>query len=362
MNKTPYFHARRLLAVAALGLAMGAQAESEWPESFGYVGIQGSYYDIEKGRDHIGDIHNYWEPAAQVGYRFNPRFSMQLQYGQATTEARQVDLDVDTKLATLTGRVHAPEWSFTGFQPYAGLGYGYHEMKPDHMKKKEEHMVVGELGLQRLLGSHFMLDAGVRGLVETDDGFIDAQPYLGIDWLFGKQYRRQVVKEEPAPVVDTPVWVDSDGDGVPDHLDQCPNTPAGALVDEVGCPQILKESVNITLYVEFDHDSTTVKTDFYPEIERVAKVLTEYPGSEVLLEGHTDSTGSARYNQTLSHSRADAVMRVLVSHFGIGPERVRTSGMGKSQPIADNSTAEGRSRNRRVEAAIQASREEIRRR
>jgi OOP family OmpA-OmpF porin len=76
-----------------------------------------------------------------------------------------------------------------------------------------------------------------------------------------------------------------------------------------------------------------------------------------MLEGHTDSVGSTAYNQSLSQDRADAVKRVLVRHFQIDSARIRTIGMGESQPIADNESEEGRARNRRVEAIIEASRE-----
>ena len=337
--------------------AVSAQADQRWPESFGYVGVQGSYFDAGKGRDNLDNIDNFWQYAAQVGYRFNPRFSAQLQYGEGDTDTRQTNIDVDSRLITLTGRAHWHEMSLIGFVPYGGAGYGYNRLKVDGLGTKREDAIVLEAGLQRLLGTRFMLDGGLRALVELDDGFVDTQPFIALDFLFGKRYAAA-----PVATPRSEIWMDSDGDGVPDHLDQCPNTPAGALVDDVGCPIMLTESVNITLYVEFDLDSTTVKPEFFEEIGQISEVLTQYPGSEVLLEGHTDSTGSASYNQNLSLSRADAVMRVLVSEFGIDSNRIRTSGMGLTQPIADNSTEEGRARNRRVEAVVQATREEMKRR
>lgn len=347
-----------IAGLAALLSSAPAAAEQRWPDSFGYVGIQGSYYDAGKGRDNLDNIHNFWQPAAHLGYRFNPRFSAQLQYGDGSTETRQTDIDVDARLINLTGRAHWHEMSLIGFVPYGGAGYGYNRLKVDGLGTKREDAIVLEAGLQRLLGQNhrFMLDGGLRGLIELDDGFVDTQPFVALNFLFGKRY----AAAEPTPRAE--IWMDSDGDGVPDHLDQCPDTPAGALVDEVGCPIMLTESVNITLYVEFEHDSTTVRPEFFEDIGQIAEVLTQYPDSEVLLEGHTDSTGTASYNQNLSLSRADAVMRVLVSEFGIDSTRIRTSGMGLTQPIADNSTEEGRARNRRVEAVVQATREEMKRR
>lgn len=135
--------------------------------------------------------------------------------------------------------------------------------------------------------------------------------------------------------------------------------PEGALVDEAGCARELTREIKQTLYVEFEHDRTEVRPAYYPEIGKLARVLKQYPTARILLEGHTDSTGPASYNQRLSKSRADAVMKVLVSQFNISAERIRTSGMGESQPIASNDTAEGRARNRRVEAIVFGTYSEI---
>jgi OOP family OmpA-OmpF porin len=146
---------------------------------------------------------------------------------------------------------------------------------------------------------------------------------------------------------------DSDGDGVLDSADKCPATPSGAKVEADGCPAKLMEKVGITLKLNFDTNKSDIKPEFADEISRVANFMRQYPGTSVVIEGHTDNTGNSEYNRTLSQSRAEAVARSLVSDHGIAENRVKAVGYGDAKPIADNATVEGRAQNRRVEAAIE---------
>ena len=146
--------------------------------------------------------------------------------------------------------------------------------------------------------------------------------------------------------------LDSDGDGVPDSLDKCPDTPKGIKVDEVGCPVPIPEKVSITLLVEFDFDKAVVKPQYHGDIEKVANFLKAYPKTTGELEGHTDSIGTEEYNMKLSMRRAASVKKYLVEHFNIDGSRLSTVGYGESKPVATNKTAEGRQKNRRVVANI----------
>jgi outer membrane protein OmpA-like peptidoglycan-associated protein len=85
---------------------------------------------------------------------------------------------------------------------------------------------------------------------------------------------------------------------------------------------------------------------------KLARILQEYPDTNVLVVGHTDSVGSNTYNMTLSEKRANAVTNYFIQNKGLNSSRFTTSWFGESQPIADNSTATGRAKNRRVNIAI----------
>lgn len=108
--------------------------------------------------------------------------------------------------------------------------------------------------------------------------------------------------------------------------------------------------------ITFDTDSAAVQPQFRPTLDRVADVLDRYNQTYVDVYGHTDSTGSAQYNQALSERRADAVADYLVSR-GVESARLETLGYGLTQPIASNDTPEGRAENRRVEIKIVPIRE-----
>ena len=147
--------------------------------------------------------------------------------------------------------------------------------------------------------------------------------------------------------------LDSDKDGVPDYLDKCPGTPAGVAVDKDGCP-VPPEKVSMTLNVEFDTGKADIKSKYHDEIGKVAAFLKKYPKATGTIEGHTDNVGNAAMNQKLSQRRAESVKNYLVQDFGIDPARLSAKGYGMTRPIADNKTAEGRQKNRRIEANFDA--------
>lgn len=103
--------------------------------------------------------------------------------------------------------------------------------------------------------------------------------------------------------------------------------------------------------VTFDTNSAAVRPGLYNEIDRIAQVMVQYPETQILVQGHTDSMGDAAYNQTLSERRAEAVKNLLIQR-GVSPYRVTSMGYGETMPVATNATPEGRQMNRRVEIRI----------
>jgi outer membrane protein OmpA-like peptidoglycan-associated protein len=124
----------------------------------------------------------------------------------------------------------------------------------------------------------------------------------------------------------------------------------GAKVERVG------EGIKITFPagILFDVNSTELKGAAKKDIEDLSKTLQKYKDTNILVEGHTDNTGTDQYNQQLSEKRAETVSNFAKS-LGVEGSRFSTMGYGESQPVADNSSVEGRHENRRVEIAIYAN-------
>ncbi len=121
----------------------------------------------------------------------------------------------------------------------------------------------------------------------------------------------------------------------------------GVSVTRSGDNIILNMPSNVT----FDVDQAAVKSQFYPTLNSVALVLKKFDKSLIDINGHTDSTGSLAHNQQLSEQRAISVATYLIGQ-GLEPRRLSAVGFGPNQPIADNSTEQGRAANRRVEVMI----------
>ena len=146
--------------------------------------------------------------------------------------------------------------------------------------------------------------------------------------------------------------LDSDHDGVTDGLDQCPDTPADGAVDDSGCS--LKPLSILPIeseLVQFSPGSSELTPEAKQQLDVIAAYLQQFPTLHINVEAHTDSQGSEASNMTLSQLRAIAVKNYLVEQ-GIVATRLSTQGFGESLPIADNTTAEGRRQNRRVEFRI----------
>lgn len=143
---------------------------------------------------------------------------------------------------------------------------------------------------------------------------------------------------------------DTDGDGIPDPKDACPNTAGPA--SNSGCPVIEKADREVLTFamraVQFELGKATLKPDSYSILNQIVNILKKYPDYHLIIEGHTDNTGSADVNQRLSESRAKSCYDYLVQK-GISANRLAYKGFGPSRPVADNSTYSGRTLNRRVE-------------
>jgi OOP family OmpA-OmpF porin len=158
--------------------------------------------------------------------------------------------------------------------------------------------------------------------------------------------------------------IDSDGDGVPDVYDKCPNTPSGVQVDGAGCPlpvakpdvkvyvtkedqQVVNEAVK---NLEFDFGKATIREHSDESLNKLAQLMVNKK-FHLKLAGYTDNIGSVAANLRLSRDRANAVKTYLATQ-GVDPSMIQADGFGKSNPIATNKTDAGRQLNRRVEFTL----------
>ena len=236
------------------------------------------------------------------------------------------------------------------------------------------------------LGDRFALRAEARWMVDFNnssypnkDQLADTRFGLGLQYAFGKPY---VAPPPPPPPVAVappppPPPADSDGDGVIDPNDKCPNTPAGVKVDSVGCPLdsdgdgvpdyldkcptpkgfkvdiegcIIEQTI-VLRGVNFEYDKDQLTAEAKGILDAIVPGLSAQPKLTLEIGGHTDSKGTDAYNKSLSQRRANSVKSYLAAK-GVAVERLAAVGYGESKPIADNATEAGRADNRRVEFQV----------
>jgi OmpA-OmpF porin, OOP family len=156
-----------------------------------------------------------------------------------------------------------------------------------------------------------------------------------------------VARYQGCPVPDT------DGDGVNDEEDKCPNLPG--VRENQGCPEI-KEEVRRTVdyaaqNIYFVTGSAKLQSKSFKGLKDVAAIMKNNPMMYLDIDGHTDNVGSDEFNQKLSDDRAAAVKAYMVSQ-GVEEDKLHAEGHGESTPVADNKTAAGRQKNRRVEMKL----------
>jgi OOP family OmpA-OmpF porin len=222
----------------------------------------------------------------------------------------------------------------------------------DNEANGNEDGVFGQYGagVKYKIADQFALKFDVRHLIEADHGDNNLLYNLGFAVPFGEVSKPAPVVATPAPVVAKPAPVvqapkDTDGDGVLDSLDQCPDTMKGAKVDTVGCMTLVNLNIN------FDNASAVIKDSYNTRISEFAKVMKSNPKLKANIEAHTDSVGTDAYNQKLSESRAASTVNALKA-LGVDAARIKAVGYGETKPVATNATAEGKAQNRRVEAVM----------
>ncbi len=142
------------------------------------------------------------------------------------------------------------------------------------------------------------------------------------------------------------------GNEMDKHAAELRQNIQGATVERVG------EGIEVTFDsgLLFDVDSDALRPEARTNLGELARSFEKYNDSDILIVGHTDGTGTESYNQRLSENRANAAAAYLVSH-SVSGSRVRTLGLGETEPVASNESVSGRQTNRRIEVAIYASKD-----
>lgn len=275
------------------------------------------------------------------GYVLNENWTLEAVASKWDSETQDVGLDVDGTQYRLDALYNINTESL--WRPYVAFGIGDQDREWTTTDYSERDTLLNlGAGVKRALGGNWEFRTDVRAFNSLDNEYTDLALNAGISYLFGGS--PAPVKAAPAPVVEK----DSDGDGVLDSKDQCPDTPSTHKVDAVGCSLKLTETVAIELNITFDTAKSIIKPEFENEVAKLATFMNQYADTVVTVEGHTDSQGSDAYNQKLSQSRADSVKAALITKHGIAADRVNAIGYGEAKPVADNMTAVGREQNRRV--------------
>ncbi|WP_227429455.1 OmpA family protein [Psychrobacter sp. I-STPA6b] len=352
---------------------------------------------------------------AALGIELTPSTQFQVEYGVSNTDGQASEKSAknpqnrfDVEQETISGNFLIGTDQFTGynpssFRPYVLVGAGQSKIKVENQRDynanatsqtgksgkidagtevAESKDTIGNLGLGAMyrVNDALSLRGEARAIHNFDNNWWEGMALAGLEVVLGGHLQPALVVPPVEPVVETvapvvpvappvvviedqpEVIVDTDGDGVIDANDKCPNTPRNLVVDADGCPVPIEitEDLEMELRVFFDNDKSNIKQQFVPEIAKVAEKMREYPNATAKIEGHASKTGpSARYNQRLSEARAMAVKSMLTNQYGIAPSRLTTIGYGYSQPIAPNDTEEGRAMNRRVYAVITGNKTEV---
>jgi OOP family OmpA-OmpF porin len=280
--------------------------------------------------------------------------------------------------------------------PYISAGVGAVRISGDTDENGSDPLFNYGAGIKYFLTENLAVRGDIRHII-TDDPKYNVIYTVGLTLLFGGE-KKAAPAPAPEPVApqpkapepvapqrldsdgdgvyddmdkcpDTPKGVavdstgcplDSDGDGVPDYLDKCPDTPKGVAVDSTGCPPVpAKVEKVITLEdIHFDFDKATLTAEATGILKQNLQSMKENPGIKVRIEGHTCAHGQDDYNLRLSERRANAVKEYLMKEGGISSERLTTIAYGETRlampetPTPQNKNSTEAKTNRRVHFVV----------
>ncbi|MBQ4889705.1 OmpA family protein [Shewanella sp. MMG014] len=334
-----------------------------------FVGVKGGYQWADDQKYQSSNPHNSVY-GIYSGIQFSPAWSWDLGYQyHEKLKAEASSVEVNTWLVESAVRY---DWHFSEkFSLYGRVGVAYWDMqKAVHSVEKIDgngFSPVGELGVNYTFNPNLRMSLGyqyINSIGITNTGKYDSYGALmGFTYTFGKTVKRNVVhrsapykieEDLKVPVNTSPVVSEEVVSIVSENAHDITSEEvrASATVEspeKLSLNEITFSSENIRDSFEFD--SQELSAGFIKELSELAANLKRYPQSRVTIVGHTDSLSSAAYNQFLSERRAQAVANKLLE-LGAAASQITVTGAGETRPIADNNTAEGRRKNRRVVVTV----------
>jgi OOP family OmpA-OmpF porin len=330
------YHYRKLMKkiiVLTSLLSFPVLAATESPQVF--VGVKGGYQWA------LDDNYHHSNPKGSIlglysGLQFTPSWSLDLGYQyHDKVDATATSVSVKTWLIESALRY---DWYLQDkLSLYGRLGAAYWHMEKTQLSSNKSDATgfspLGEVGINYTFNPNVRLSTGyqyIDSIGNSNTGKYDSRGLLvSLTYTFGSS-TQPALETAPTPIIED------------------------TLVKETGTvtasAQIQSFSPKTTELL-FGFDSVEPSQEFIDQLTEVASVLNSYPQAQAVVVGHTDSIGSAHYNQKLSERRAQVVVNKLIE-LKVTPIQLEWQGDGESRPIADNNTAEGRAKNCRVEITI----------
>lgn len=345
--------ARSLIAIAIGATVSSSVIASEMASQVVDKGLTFSIGGAWNDLDSIRGLDSKLAPEVGIGYRLNNRFSVEGIYSQYSTD-QKVGGDADLNEFRLDAFYDLTPWDGS-LTPYVVAGISELEADYEMGAEQDDTRMNAGFGLRKAFTPNLAIRGDVRAVRTLDYAQTEAMANVALTWTFGSVAKApepvavvEPVQEEVVAAVEPAPVLDADYDGVLDKDDLCPNTPAGITVDNTGCEPMKP----IDLLVNFKFDSAVVNQEGFEQIAKMGEFLQRYPEVRIRIEGHTDTSGQAAYNEQLSVRRADIIRQQLIEMYNIDAERIDAAGMGDSEPVASNDTIEGRQQNRRTTAEI----------
>ncbi|PKI13504.1 OmpA family protein [Colwellia sp. 12G3] len=341
------------LSVFSLSLSAAEQPSAESLVDNAYIGGHAMYLKTDEDRLFNSNANSAIDHASGLGveggYRLTELFETRLSYTHFKPVAQNNNYDLPAGKSIALDLLYFPfKESF-----YVVGGADFLDVEKSNLSA-----ALGA-GYRHYLSQNMALYFEGKGHYQFDDNYTDFSTKLGFIYYFGSQpakiKRAEPAKVAPVAVVAPVAMVvekDSDIDGIVDSKDHCGNTPTTDKVDNMGCTVFTEQQETIQLRVNFDNSKAVVKAEYKDEIAKAADFMKTYPHVSLTINGHSSAQGGAKFNQSLSAKRAQAVVDVLINEFSIDASRLKAIGYGESRLLNKNNTAAAHEQNRRIEATV----------